>query len=167
MPLIKNGHVTTDPWITIPDDMPVPANGQVIVSLERWRADGAELKARGEPVGVRLSSSQLAPEIANDLSHLALIAIEFPSFRDGRAYSTARLLRQRYGFRGELRAVGNVLRDQFMFMHRCGFDAFEINKSDDAAAWHKAMCEISVWYQTAVDVRASVVRRRHYGVAAE
>ena len=103
----------------------------MIVSPERFRAEREALLERGEPLGVRLHSNQLAREIGADARHLALIAIEFPSFRDGRAYSTARCC-ERYGFNGELRAVGDVLRDQFLFMHRCGFDAFEV--ANEAAA---------------------------------
>ena len=159
--LIKDGRVTADPWTLVPDDEPLPASGPVIVSLPRLRAERDSLLTRGEPLGVRLKSSELAREIVRDAGALALIALEFPSFRDGRAYSTARLLRERYGFRGELRAVGNVLRDQFLFMHRCGFDAFEVADEKAAEAWGKAIAEMTVFYQATGDGRtpASLLRR--------
>jgi uncharacterized protein (DUF934 family) len=132
MPLIKDGRVIPDPWIPVGDDAPLPATGAVIVTLPRFRAETQALWGRGAPLGVRLKSGELAHEIGADAGQLGLIALEFQTFRDGRPYSTARLLRQRWGFTGELRAVGDVLRDQLLFMHRCGFDAFEV--ADESAA---------------------------------
>jgi uncharacterized protein (DUF934 family) len=167
MALIKNGHPAKDTWIAVDDVAELPASGAVIVSLERWRADRAALLDREGPLGIRLASHQLATEIADDLVRFELVALEFPSFRDGRAYSTARLLRQRYRFAGELRAVGNVLYDQFLFMHRCGFDAFEVADDRQAEAWRKAMDEISVWYQPASDGRIPLTALRHFRSAAE
>jgi uncharacterized protein (DUF934 family) len=167
MPLIKHGKVVDDPWLRLSDDDALPASGAVIVSLERWHAEHGALCGRGEPVGVRLVSHQPARELAEDLPRLSLVALEFPSFRDGRAYSTARLLRERYGYKGELRAVGNVLRDQFLFMVRCGFDAVEVATEQEAAAWEKAMNEFSVWYQAAADDRPSAARLRRLAKAAE
>jgi uncharacterized protein (DUF934 family) len=167
MALIKHGHPAEDAWVAVGEDAGLPPSGAVIVTLDRWRADRAALLDRGGPLGIRLASHQLAAEIADDLAHFALVALEFPVFRDGRAYSTARLLRQRYGFAGELRAVGNVLYDQFLFMHRCGFDAFEVADEGQAEAWRKAMEEISVWYQPAADGRVPVTALRHFRSAAE
>lgn len=167
MALISNGRLTDDPWVTVADEEALPASGPVIVSLDRWRAERDALLARGSLLGVRLASSQLASEIAADLAHFDLVALEFPTFRDGRAYSIARLLRERYGFAGELRAVGNVLRDQFMFMHRCGFDAFEVADEEQVEAWRKAMDEISIWYQPATDGRVPATTLRHFRSAAE
>jgi len=167
MALISNGRLTDDPWVTVADNEALPASGSVIVSLDRWKAEREALLARGGLLGVRLASSQLASEIAADLAHIDLVALEFPTFRDGRAYSTARLLRERYGYAGELRAIGNVLRDQFMFMHRCGFDAFEVADERQVEAWRKAMDEISVWYQPATDGRVPATTLRHFRSAAE
>ena len=153
MPLIKNGRLADDPWAALADDAVLPPTGPVIVSLSRFRAERDALLARGAPLGVRLKSSELAAEIGADAPRLDLVAIEFPVFRDGRGYSTARLLRERWGFAGELRAVGNVLRDQLLFMDRCGFDAFEVESPDAVAAWEKALAEFSVFYQPATDAR--------------
>lgn len=167
MPLIKNGEVVADPWQVLADEDALPAAGPVIVSLERWTREHNALGGRGAPVGVRLASHQPAAAIADDLPRLALVALEFPTFRDGRPYSTARLLRERHGFDGELRAVGNVLRDQFLFMVRCGFDALEVADEAQAAAWRKAMSEFSVFYQAAADRRPSAARLRQTARAAE
>jgi uncharacterized protein (DUF934 family) len=160
MPLIKHGQVVADAWVPLPDEGVVPASGAVIVSLGRLRAEHQSLLARVEPLGVRLASHEAASELAEYLARLSLVAIEFPTFKDGRAYSTARLLRERYQYKGELRAVGNVLRDQFLFMLRCGFDAFEVATEQEAGAWKKAIDEFSVWYQVAADDRQPAARLR-------
>jgi uncharacterized protein (DUF934 family) len=99
-------------------------------------------------------------ELLADLPRLALIALEFPKWTDGRAYSQARLLRERYGFEGELRATGQVLRDQFVFMLRAGFDAFEVKKDSDAAAFAAATKRYSVFYQPTGDGRVTALNRR-------
>ena len=167
MPLIKDGRVIPDPWIPVGDDAPLPATGAVIVTLPRFRAETQALWGRGAPLGVRLKSSELAHEIGADAGQLGLIALEFQTFRDGRPYSTARLLRQRWGFTGELRAVGDVLRDQLLFMHRCGFDAFEVADETAVDGWRKAMAEFTVFYQTAADGRLPARALRDVRRAAE
>jgi uncharacterized protein (DUF934 family) len=167
MPLIKDGRIVSDPWTRPSDEVAIPEFGPVIVSLARWQRERDALIARDDPVGVQLKSNELASEIGADVAHLALVVIEFPSFRDGRPYSSARLLRERYGFSGELRAVGNVLRDQFRFMHRCGFDAFEVKDEQAVAGWAAAMAEFSVFYQPASDGIQSVARLRQRRRAAE
>lgn len=156
MPLIKDGQGVTDPWPFVADGEELPATGPVLVTLARWRAERPALLARGTLLGVRLKSADKAAELADDLPRLALIALEFPTFRDGRAYSTARLLRERYGFAGELRAVGNVLHDQLLFMCRCGFDAFEVADAHAVEIWQRALAEISVFYQQTGDGRPTV-----------
>ncbi|MBX3507944.1 MAG: DUF934 domain-containing protein, partial [Parvibaculum sp.] len=108
MQLIKNGSFIEDQFVTVGDDEALP-EGAAIVSLERWQAERETLRARNAPVGVRLKSGQEPSVIAQDLDKLAVVALEFPAYRNGRAYSYARLLRERYGFKGEVRAVGNVL----------------------------------------------------------
>ncbi len=169
MPLIKGGKIVADPWLHAADDEVLPDEGPVIVSLSRWRIEGDSLRVRIGPIGVRLAADEPPAGIANDLDRLALIALDFPVFRDGRAYSHARLLRERFGFDGEVRATGNVLRDQFLFMHRCGFDAFVVADPAQADAWLQSISEISVWYQPATDSRTPVLalRHRHAAAAAE
>ncbi len=101
------------------------------------------------------------------LDWLALVALVFPTFRDGRAYSQARLLRERHGFRGELRATGQVLRDQLMFLQRAGFDAFEVSKDKDAAHFAEAVDRYSVFYQPTGDGRMSALEARLRGQRPE
>lgn len=151
MKLIKDGRVRDDPWVTLTDDMEAPDDAAVIVTLARWRADRDTLSSRAAPFGVRLTGDETAEDIAGDLDRLKVIALEFNKFTDGRAYSTARILRERYGYKGEIRAVGNVLRDQLLFMTRCGFDAFEIASETAAEDWRAALREIDVQYQPATD----------------
>ena len=166
MPLIKNGAVIDDPWIVIADDEPLPVSRPVIVSLARWLAEGETLRGRNGLVGVRLRSAELAEEIAADLDHLGLVAVEFPTLGDGRGYTTGRLLRERYGFTGELRAVGALVRDTFPFLQRCGFDAVEARDVAEAAAWRQAVGAITVAYQSAARHGAPRRLRRDYSAAA-
>jgi uncharacterized protein (DUF934 family) len=166
MPLIKDGRVIEDVWETVADEAPLP-HGPVIVSLTRLRAELEELLARGTPLGVRLKSSERARDLGDVAQRLALIALEFPTFRDGRAYSTARVLRECMGFRGELRAVGDVLRDQVFFMRRCGFDAFEMAGDQALEGWLQAMGEFTVFYQPAADDRTPASQLRRLRKAAE
>lgn len=161
MPLVKHDSLVDDPWVTVDAEADLPLAERIIVDLERWQRDRDALIARNAPLGIRLKSDQPADLIAQDLQHFELIALEFPAFKDGRAYSTARLLRERHGFSGELRAVGEVLRDQLVFMGRCGFDAFEIAGRDVLDSWRKASAEISVRYQPGAGGRPWTTALRH------
>jgi len=161
MPLIKNNAVVDDPWTELDDEAPAPEAVDVIVSLARWKADAPALKARAGRLGVRLAAGEAPSEIAEDLDAFDVVALEFPVFRDGRAYSYARLLRERYGYTGEVRAVGDVLRDQVFFMARCGFDAFEASGRLGADELAAALREFSVAYQPAADARRPVLALRH------
>ncbi len=153
MPLIKNDAFVADPWTSLDDEEVLPEGAPAIVSLARWRAERDTLAGRNAPLGIRLRADQPPGEIAAELDRFQVIALEFPSFVDGRAYSYARLLRERHGYRGELRAVGNVLRDQALFLHRCGFDAFEVAEGTCVESWRQALGEISVFYQATADGR--------------
>lgn len=167
MPLIKNGAVVEDDWTVVADDAAVPADRPAIISLERWQADSGKLAGRNAALGVRLESKHSAADIAADLDRFMLIAIDFPTFRDGRGFSTARLLRERHGFAGELRAVGDVLRDQFAFMHRCGFDAFEVADAAEAEAFGAELARFPVTYQRAGDSRVPAAALPRLQRAAE
>ena len=165
MPLIKDGQLTEDLWTEVADDEEIPAGVDPIVSLERWQAERETLSQRNGPLGLRLRSDQPPAEIAEEVGRFDVIALEFPKFTDGRAYSYARLLRERYGFTGELRAVGNVLRDQFQFMLRCGFDALEVADPSLAEDWEAATSEMSLVYQRAGDRLAPVWAQRRLALA--
>jgi uncharacterized protein (DUF934 family) len=169
MSLLKNGRLVDDGYVAVADDAPLPANGAPLVSLTRWQRERDALRARNGSVGVRLPNAVAVEVIADDLDRLDVIALEFPKFNDGRAFSQARQLRERHGFRGELRATGQVLRDQLLFMTRCGFDAFEIAKGDPAAAWQRALAEFTVFYQPTGDGRtpAGALRGRRHAEAAD
>ncbi len=165
MPIIKHSQVIDDPWTTIgAQDVLPPAGTPVIVPLARWQADRAALIARHSPLGLRLAGDQSPQAVADDLTYFQVLALEFTAFTDGRAYSYARTLRERYGYSGEIRAVGNILRDQLIFMRRCGFDAFDIDASrpQALALFQAALSEIDVWYQAGADTETPVHARRQY-----
>ena len=155
--LIKQGAVIDDVWQVLrlaegedAASVALPA-GVVVFPLAVWQARKAEILARGTPAGIWLGVTDEPAEIADDLPQLALVSVDFPKFTDGRGYSTARLLRERYGYTGELRAIGDVLYDQLFFMKRCGFDAFALRA--DLNQW-KAQAAFATFpnpYQGAVD----------------
>ena len=158
MALVKNGELFTSSFVDASAGEVIPPTGPVIVSLDQWKAQRDELLKRGAPLGIRLHSDQAPELIAGDLPHFAVVALEFPKFRDGRAYSYARLLRERYGFKGELRAVGEVLLEQLFFMLRTGFDTFEIQSADPLKDYQTALADFSVWYQPTADGRPTAMQ---------
>jgi uncharacterized protein (DUF934 family) len=162
MPLYREDGMVADPWLRLADDAAVPVDGPVLVSFARWRTARPALLARRGPVGVALANTDEVEELASDVARLDLIALSFPKYTDGRAYSQARLLRGRYGYQGELRATGNVLRDQLPFMLRCGFDSFESDQVGISEALAHARTLFSVVYQPTEDGRTpiSVLRRQ-------
>jgi len=161
MAIVKNGELVESSFVDASGLEAIPAAGPVIVSLDQWKAHRDELVKRGTPLGIRLHSDQPPDLIAADVAHFAVVALEFPKFRDGRAYSYARLLRERYGFKGELRAVGEVLLEQLFFMLRTGFDAFDVQSADPLKDYHTALADFSVWYQPTADGRATAMQLRH------
>ena len=160
MPLVKQGRITTDLFVHVADGVELPGDGAVLVSAERFLADPEALLRRAGKVGVIWPNSRALDELVPHLDRLATVALVFPTFRDGRAYSQARLLRERYGYDGELRATGQILRDQFVFMTRAGFDAFEVKKDADADAFAATMQRYSVFYQPTGDGRVTALNRR-------
>jgi uncharacterized protein (DUF934 family) len=167
MPLLKQGRVIDDRWHHLADGDPLPAQGPLLVPLARWRAERDALLAHPDELGVAVPNTEPAETLAADLAHFALIALNFPKFTDGRAYSQARLLRERLGFPGELRATGQVLPDQLLFLHRCGFDAFELAKDEPAAVFHTALAAFSAFYQPAGDGGTPIAAlRRHVSTPA-
>jgi uncharacterized protein (DUF934 family) len=176
--LIKHRVLATDSWRRldreperwlapgedglVPD---FPDAADLIVPLKLWRLRRDDLLARQGRTGVWLESGEGPEALADGLDRIALVAVHFPKFSDGRGFSTARLLRERYGFGGELRAVGDVLRDQLLFLERCGFDAFALRDDQDADGALAAFDDFSDAYQGAVDQPLPLFRRRLAGAA--
>jgi uncharacterized protein (DUF934 family) len=160
--LIKDRELVDDAWALLRDAVAlgdVPAEGPVIVPLALWREHRDALSARGS-VGVWLAPSDDADALAADVSRLPLIAVDFPQFTDGRGYSTARLLREKHRFAGELRAIGDVLRDQLYYLQACGFNAFAVRADRDAAQALSGLDDFSDNYQATVNRPLPLFRRR-------
>lgn len=170
--LIRNRQIAADSWRLLDDAAPwlavgedgfvpdFPTAGGLIVPLALWQLRSDELLERGAPVGVRLAAGEGPEAIAADLEHLALVAVHFPKFSDGRGLSTGRLLRERHGYEGEVRAIGDVLRDQLPFLERSGFDAFALRDDQDPEAALAAFGEFSDAYQGTVTEPLPLFRRR-------
>jgi uncharacterized protein (DUF934 family) len=170
--IIKNGAVVADAWqvlraadgelLPAPDALPA---GQILVPLAYWKASREALLTSRDSgptgeLGVWLAPDDEPEALVGEFDYLAVIGVDFPVFRDGRGFSTARLLRERHGWRGELRAIGDVLRDQLDFMSRCGFDAFAVRADKDINDALKAFGELTVRYQGAFDEPRPLFRRR-------
>ena len=147
MQIIKDRQLVENNWQFIADDQDLPNNGNITVSLKRWQEEQAELKAHQGEIGLRISSTDTTDSI-NDLDQLALIELDFPVFTDGRLFSHARLLRSKYGFKGEIRACGQFLADQVFYLSRIGVNAFELESKLIPTAL-AALDDFSVSYQTA------------------
>ncbi len=150
--LIDRYGERVDHWINYTGDAHnVPAGSCVILPLTEFREFSGTWKQHAKAIGVRLSPTDDPALLANDFDKLRLIAIEFPAFTDGRGYSSARLLRERYGWKGELRAVGDVLRDQVFLLSRSGFDTFALRDDQNVQASLAAFNDFSAYYQHAAD----------------
>jgi uncharacterized protein (DUF934 family) len=165
------GRVERDDWSFL--DLPgaaggTPASGddpqlaaeRIAVPLASWKAGRERLLRNLGAVGVWLGAGDDPAELAPDLDSLGLVAIHFPKFADGRGYSTAALLRTRYGYRGELRAIGDVGRDQLFYLSRCGFDSFTLAAHRDPHAALASLTDFGVRYQASVDDPVPLFRKR-------
>ena len=160
---IKNNQVIDETWHLLPKETTfdeISNCDDLIVPLAMWREHGHALKARDGGLGVWLDSDEEAEELGEDVANFQVIALNFPAFTDGRSYSNARLLRDRYGYKGELRAIGDVLRDQLFYLHRCGFDAFAIRPDKDPYEALQGLKDFSVTYQSSTDEPMPLFRRR-------
>ena len=172
--IIRNQTIVEDDWSRLDDTAPVPATGKFILSLARWQAERAALKPRGQ-LGVLIDGKLDVAGLQDDLHYLSLIVIPFVFIQpkpeggrtfDGRGYSQARLLRERLGFKGEIRATGDVFRDAMYYMHRCGINEFEMKPGQDLKDALNAFKDFSTAYQAAADGQPSVFRRRNANVAS-
>lgn len=157
--LIKDRKIVANNWLLLKAGDRLPASGGAIVPLAIWQSDREALRARGD-IGVWLDSHEGPEALAGDAQSLPLIAIHFPKFVDGRGYSSARLLRERYGFAGELRAIGDIQRDQLFDLTRCGFDAFLLRDGEEAEAALASFDTFGNPYQASVDRPLPLFRRR-------
>jgi len=162
MQIIKDRQLVEDSWVSIAGDTSIDAlpAGDIIVSLALWQEHKDVLSQRDGAVGVALAPEEEVESIAADLDKLALVALQFPAFRDGRGYSQARNLRLHYGYQGEIRATGNVLRDQVGYMERVGINSFVIDEKQDTADALKAFDEFSIKYQASSDEPLPLFKRR-------
>jgi len=164
--IIKNRSVVTDPWLRLELNAdgslpPVPPAGDIIAPLAMWHGQREALLARPGRLGVWLNSDEEPAVIAGDLKLFGVVGVNFPKFGDGRGYSIARLLRERYGWKGELRAVGDIFRDQLFFLSSCGFDAFALREGEDPQEALAAFGDFSEAYQSSVERPLPLFRRRH------
>ena len=144
--------LANDAFTHVEDEEALP-NGDVILSLARFEAEGDGLLSEGRAVGVRLTTDEEVEALAYDLPRISVVALKFPKFLDGRHYSNARILRERFKFARELRACGDVLREQAGLMLRCGFDAFEPADGSTPEQWERATLRYRHVYQRGVDER--------------
>ena len=165
MALIKDRKRAADPWKLLEagaegEAPSVPVTGDVIVPLAVWRAQRETLLARPARLGVWLAGEHDPAEIAPDLVHFQVIAVHFKTYSDGRGYSIGQLLRRRYGWQGELRAIGEVRRDHLLYLARCGFDAFALPHDEDVEVALTAFGDFSESYQASIDQPLPLFRRR-------
>ena len=167
MPLLKNDQFVADEWTKLADDEALPEGGKIIVTSLRLSRDWDLLVKFTGLLGVSLANSERVDSITPYLSQLSLIVLNFPAYTDGRAYSQAKDLRLD-GYRGELRAEGNLLLDQFQFMHQVGFDSFEVNERFALQQWQAASKQMSLAYQRGLyrtSGEREVWSQRHQGFA--
>jgi uncharacterized protein (DUF934 family) len=153
--LIKSGAYTQDAYSPVADDAALP-DGAVTISLARFQKDREALLTRNTPLGIRLQSHENPTVLGEDIHHFSLVALEFPKFRDGRAFSWARLLRTRLAFTGEIRAVGDFLYDQVNYQHRTGFDAWEVPDNFTIEMFNSALSEMTNVYQPSADGKKTI-----------
>lgn len=162
--IIKHGQVIHESWHLLPKDAKLEELSNcddLIVPLALWTDHSKALLARDGGLGVWLEAGEEIEEIADQLDCFQVIALNFPAFTDGRHSSTAYLLRTRYGFKGEIRAIGDVLRDQLFALQRCGFDAFALREDKDPQDALKAFADFAEVYQASSDLAQPLFRRRH------
>lgn len=159
----RDGTISADTWVVVPrpadgDALSIP-DQPALIPADLWLAGKEHFEGRDD-IGVWFDSHD-EPEILDGLvNELKLIAVNFPKFSDGRGYSIARLLRERFGYQNELRAIGDVLLDQLQFMKRCGFDSYALREDKDATKAARSLSFFSQGYQAATDTDMPLFRRR-------
>jgi uncharacterized protein (DUF934 family) len=160
MVLVKAGKPVEDLWTHVENGDALP-EGPVTISWARWQTDRDNIAKPSAELGVRIPNTVTTAEIGAEADRFGMIVVNFPNFGDGRAFSQARVLRSQYGYKGEIRATGGVLRDQLQFMVRCGIDAFEVPERAMTEGWFEAaLGEFDLFYQPAEDNRPWIQRQR-------
>ena len=159
MQIIKDREIVEDSWLHLDDDAELQS-GDITVSLSRWQAEHDRLSHHKGGLGIRLSGDDPLEEIVPDLSHFSLIVLVFPAFTDGRCYSFARLLRDRYHYKGEIRAQGDILHDQLFYMTQCGINSFEMANPTRMTNALAAFDDFSESYQATALKPEPLYRRR-------
>lgn len=160
MPLLKDGKVVDDVWAFVEDGHELSPGGCIVVSLARFLSEHDQLLARNRSIGVRLANTDDPRLLGPFLDQLHLIELQFPKYTDGRAFTQAQLLRRRHGYKGEIRATGQVLRDQLRLMIRCGFDALVIDEPNAEGVYDFSAHEFSEFYQSAADGADTIFLKR-------
>ncbi len=158
--IIRDGDIVQDQWQLVEDAEQALPDGDIIVPLALWQAQKDALIARGGNLGVWLDSNEGPEEISADLARFSIVAIRFPAFADGRGYSYARLLRERYGYENDIRAIGDVMQDQLFYMQRCGFSSFALKEGRDVAAALASFNPIHHTYQASANQPDPLYRRK-------
>jgi uncharacterized protein (DUF934 family) len=158
--LLKDGNVIDNSWQLVDADTDALPQGDILISTSQWHKQQDVLADRAGAVGVWIDSHEEIEAFADGIIALPVIAINFPKFADGRGFSLARLLRERYGYSGEIRAIGEIIRDQLFLMQRCGFNGFAFDTELDLAEASKSLQDFSDAYQVAVDQPEPLFKRR-------
>ncbi len=161
MPLLENGGLVADPWVAVAPDAPIP-DAPAIIGHDRALAEAEALAGRNTPLGVTLPNDVPPETLLPILDRLSLVVLDLPKFRDGRAFTQARTLRERHGFRGEIRAAGHVIPDQYAALLRCGVTTVAVPEGTDPTVWDAARRVVSIAYQPRLDPTAPLagLRRR-------
>ncbi len=157
--MLSHGAVTEDNWTVLQMPVETIPQGNILLPLKYWLEQSAELDGQAGLVGVWLDSDEEVEALADDLAQLPVVALNFPKFVDGRGFSSARLLRDRYDYKGEIRAIGNVIQDQLFILQRCGFSQFCLADNVDLEAAAKSLNDFSDSYQTAADQDQPLFKR--------
>jgi uncharacterized protein (DUF934 family) len=158
--MLSHGAVAEDNWTVLQMPVETIPQGNILVPLKYWLEQSAELDGQAGLVGVWLDSDEEVEALADDLAQLPVVALNFPKFVDGRGFSSARLLRDRYDYKGEIRAIGNVIQDQLFMLQRCGFSQYCLADNVDLEAAAKSLNDFSDSYQTAADQDQPLFKRR-------
>lgn len=158
--LLKDNQIIEDSWAFLDDSAETLPSGNILLSLEQWQQFSDQLSQHNGELGLWLEGNAEIDTVIDSLQQLSLIAIKFPKFVDGRGFSLARLLRERYNYNGELRAIGEFIRDQLYLLKRCGFNAFQLTEDQDLSEASKSLSDFSETYQVSADQQEPLFRRR-------